>query len=177
MKEKMFSIRVIVLFLVFASNCGFLLEDKIPPQSSTNNQYLSVSKYLADQTSIHHELEILRRQQDMTMNLLTSQLKQKLAEMETQISEKTSRNETCKVDVVEELEQNYLKVKQNNTRLASDLEALQIKYNILNESFKNTTTELKSSLRELKQLKNIQQLQSLNNLNEKIQKIDSSVLP
>lgn len=170
----MISMRVMVLFSVCVIHSGFLLEDKSPQQTSTNNQYLSVSKYLADQTSIHHDLETLRRQQEMSMNLLTSQLKQKLTEIESKIPEQPSGNDTCKV-LVAKLEQNVKEVQQNNSHLGSDLETLQLKYKLLTEAFENRTAELKNSLQELKQLKNIQQLQSLNNLNENFQKIDYSV--
>ncbi|CAG2253568.1 unnamed protein product [Mytilus edulis] len=110
----------------------------------------------------------------MLMNLLTSQLKQKLTEMESKIPEQPSGNDTCKV-LVAKLEQTVKEVQQNNSHLGSDLETLQLKYNLLTEAFENRTAELKNSLQELKQLKNIQQLQSLNNLNEKFQKIDYSV--
>lgn len=88
------------------------------------------------------------------MNLLTLQLKQKLAEWVTHISENSSRNDSCKV-LIEELKENTKEVKQNNTRLHGDIETLQLKYNILNTTFENTTTELKNSFHELKQLKNV----------------------
>lgn len=167
--------RVIVLFSVVGFNTGFLLKDNNPQQIGTvSNQYPSMAKYLADQSSMHHELETLRRQQEMSMNLLTSQLEQKLAEMEAKIPEQSSRNDTCK-DLYETLEQNVQEVKQNNTRLVGELETLHLRYNLLNRAFENTTIKLENSLQELKQLKNIQQLQTLNNLSEKIQKIDSSV--
>lgn len=171
----MITMKVVVLISVFVFNTGFLLKDQNPQQSgSVSNQYPSMAKYLADQSSMHQELETLRRQQEMSMNLLTSQLEQKLVEMEAKIPEQSSRNDTCKV-LYEKLEQNVQEVTQNNTRLVGDLETLHHRYNLLNRAFENTTTKLENSLQELKKLKNIQQLQSLNNLNEKIQKIDSSI--
>lgn len=144
---KMITMKVIVLISVFVINSGFLLEDKGPQQSTINNQYISLSKYLADHSSMHHELETLRRQQEMTMNLLTSQLKQKLTEMETKYSEQLSQNNTCKV-LVDELKQNYREVQQNNSRLDGELESLQFKYNLLSKAFMKSSAELKKSVEE-----------------------------
>lgn len=156
-------LRFIFLFVLTTSLSGFLLDDNTP-------HYLSTSKYLEDQTHISHELEKNRSHQELTINLLTTQLKDKIQDIEKHILEKLSKNSTCKNN--DDYEQIIKDLQYNNTRLAKNFEDLEAKYENLN----NQTTVLRQNLQKLLQLGIIEQLQTLSSLQNKVQHVDSFVL-
>ncbi|VDI54746.1 Hypothetical predicted protein [Mytilus galloprovincialis] len=156
-------LRFIILLMLTTRLSAFLLDNNTP-------HYLSVSRYLEDQTHISHELEKIRSHQELTINLLTTQLKDKVKDMEKHILEHFSENDTCKNN--DDLEQIIKDLKENNTRLAKHFEDIEVKYENLNDQ----TTVLRHSLQKLLQLSTIQQLQTLGSLQNKVQSIDSFVL-
>ncbi|CAC5366451.1 unnamed protein product [Mytilus coruscus] len=155
-------LRFVFLFVLTTCLSGFLLDDNTP-------HYLQVSKYLEDQTHISHELEKIRSHQELTINLLTTQLKDKVEDMEKHILGQLLMNNTC--NKPDDLEQIIKDLKDNNTRLAKDFEDLEVKYENLN----NQTTALRRSLQKLLQISTIQQLQTLGSLQNKVQNIDTYV--
>lgn len=165
--------RFISILSVSVVAYGFLLY-KDPQQAQGQAQYLSVSTYITDQTHINHEFEKLRREQELTMNLLTKQLQQRFAEMQSQISKQSAVNESCLTNTAA-FDKKYLELEENNTRLTDSLKSLQLKYDSLISALTNKTSELKGSLHELQQLKNIHHLQTVNNLQQKVQTIETFV--
>lgn len=85
-------LRMATLCVVLVVKNGFLLDDKNSQQSGLHsegdNQYVTLSKYIDDKTQMNHELEKLRSEQEETLHLLASQLKEKFAEMEQQIADR-----------------------------------------------------------------------------------------
>ena len=92
-----------------------------------NNQYVTLSKYIDDKTQINHELEKLRNEQEETLHLSATQLKEKSSEMEQWIAKQTV-NESCWSDA-EDLLSKYRQLKQNSADHRNHFKTLQNKYN------------------------------------------------
>ena len=71
------------LCVVIVVNNGFVLDDKNSQQSGSHskgdNQYVTLSKYIDDKTQMNHGLAKLRSEQEETLHLLASQLKEKFS--------------------------------------------------------------------------------------------------
>ena len=159
-------LRVTTVCVVLVVNYGFLLDDKHSQQtglhSKGDNQCVTLSKYIDDKTQMHHELEKLRREQEETLHLLASQLKEKFSEMEQHIT-KQAVNESCRSDV-DDLLTKYKQLEQNSTDLRNNFKTLQNKYNEQQAEImvlKNKAYLLENKLAALEQLKTVNQLQSL----------------
>jgi chromosome segregation ATPase len=127
-----------------------------------DNQYVTLSKYIGDKTQMNHELEKLRSEQEETLHLLASQLKEKFSEMEQGIAKQTV-NESYRSDV-DDLLTKYRQLEQNNTDLRTNFKTIQKKYNEQQAEMmvlKNKTYLLEHKLAALEQLKTVNQLQSL----------------
>jgi hypothetical protein len=138
---------------------------------------VTLSKYIGDKTQMNHELEKLRSEQEETLHLLASQLKEKFSRMEQRIAKQTV-NESCRSDV-DDLLTKYRQLEQNNTDLRTNFKTLQKKYNEQQAEMmvlKNKTYLLEHKLAALEQLKSVNQLQSLVTLQKKVQTMDSSVM-
>ncbi|CAC5401634.1 unnamed protein product [Mytilus coruscus] len=166
--------RVLLMLTFLSFNRGLLLDDENPQHGTGSSTYLTVSKYLAGQRSIHHEIEELRNQHELSINLLTSQLKAKFVKLDSLISVKSPSNNTCQT-MVDNLEERVIELSENNTRLEYDVYELKSKYNVLSKAFENRTFELNNKIEELHRLKNIQQLQTVNHMQHMVQYLDSSV--
>lgn len=168
---------IVYKFKIFLPKCCdsfflFILTTRLSAFLLDNNtqHYLSVSRYLEDQTHISHELEKIRSHQELTINLLTTQLKDKVKDMENPILEHFSENDTCKNTY--DLEQIIKDIQDNNTRLAKNFEDIEVKSENLNDQ----TTVLRQSLQKLLPLSTIQPLQTMGSRQNKVQTIDSFVL-
>lgn len=79
-------LRVATKCVVIVVNNGFVLDDKNSQQSGLHskgdNQYVTLSKYIDDKTQINHGLAKLRSEQEETLHLLASQLKDNFHKME-----------------------------------------------------------------------------------------------
>ena len=77
-------LRVPTLCVVLVVNNGFLLDDKNSQQSGLHskgdNQYVTLSKYIDDKAQMNLGLAKLRSEQEETLHLLASQLKEKFSE-------------------------------------------------------------------------------------------------
>ncbi|XP_071148699.1 uncharacterized protein [Mytilus edulis] len=165
---------VLLLSTIFSVSTGLLLDNENPQHGTESSTYLLVSKYLSGQRTIHHEIEELRSQHELSINLLTSQLKTKFEELDTLMSAKSPGNNSCQT-TVEHLEETVRELNENNTRLEQDVYELQSKYTTLSRAFENRTIELNHKIDELYRLKTTQQLQTVNYIQNKVQFLDSSV--
>lgn len=160
---------MIILQLSFAS-FGFLLNTKAPSSSNGNNQYITVAEYYADKASRRHEM-------DRTLNLLTSQIEQRLFQMQSP---------------TDSLERKYNETFENLTKVSAKLEATEAKYTFLEQKYAtlekvvqhlegeltletNNVRDVKVRLSNIEQSKSINQILELNQMREKIKLMENSI--
>lgn len=164
--------QLFILIVIFAFNSGFLLDGQNPQISGTaqiKGHYLTID----DKFEIIHDLEKIRDEQKNTINMLTSQMRQRLEGIERQIKSDTG-NTSCQNKVA--LFENQVRVlEKNNTDLSRKLDSLQLSFINFVLSSQNETKQLTQQLKALKELQSIQQLSTLNNVQEKVRTLDSSV--
>ncbi|XP_071146606.1 fibrinogen-like protein 1 isoform X1 [Mytilus edulis] len=165
---KMFRL-MIILQLSFAS-FGFLLNTKAPSSSNGNNQYITVAEYYADKASLRHEM-------DRTLNLLTSQIEQRLFQMQSP---------------TDAIERKYNETFENLMTVSAKLETTEAKYKFLEQKYatlekvvqhleneltlgKNNLRDVKVRLTNIEQSKSINQILELNQMREKIKLMENSV--
>lgn len=165
---KMFRL-LIILQLSFAS-FGFLLNTKAPSSFNGNNQYITVAEYYADKASLRHEM-------DRTLNLLTSQIEQRLFQMQSP---------------TDAIERKYNETFENLMKVSAKLETTEAKYKFLEQKYstlekvvqhleseltlgKNNLRDVKVRLSNIEQSKSINQILELNQMREKIKLMENSV--
>ncbi|CAG2257225.1 unnamed protein product [Mytilus edulis] len=166
----MLVVKFVVLLVCFALNNAFLL-DNTPSTGQTlgSNQYLTVD----DKVLINHELDEIRRDHERSLNILTSQLQQKFADLEKALSQNKTNSELLRK--ITGLQNENQELQTNFTELQRSFYILQNNYDSLKLATESQTMNLKTDVISLKQLQSIQQLQGLQDLRSKVHTIDSAV--
>lgn len=163
-------LKFVVLLACFALNYAFLL-DNTPSKGQTlgSNQYLTVD----DKVIINHALDEIRRDHERSLNILTSQLQQKFADLEKTLSQNKTNSELLKK--IANLQNDNQELHTNFTELHTRFQVLQNNYDLLKSSTEKQKTDLKTEIANLKQIQTIRQLQDLHNLQRKVQTMDTSI--
>lgn len=151
---------------------GFLLETSINNASNStlgNKQYVTFTEFYKtkneqqnDVTFLRHQMDRMKTDSDKTLNLLTSQIQQKLASLEM--------NETIELNKLQRI---IRELQEKNTQLQHNFDNLQGKYTAIENELlvsQKTTAKLVVDVQALEQLKSVQDLKGLK---EEVQSIRS----
>ncbi|CAC5395852.1 C1QL [Mytilus coruscus] len=151
---------------------GFLLNPGQTSSPGITSQYISMDMYLAEKKELRNQIFQFQRENEQTLQLLTTQLQQKLSVIDDKLNDSSKPN-----DMIE-----FANLKQKNRELEVNLTFLQEKHKLLQSSYvrqkdqleflKNTTTEVLKELADLKQLKCVNQTLDLRVVNSKIQSLE-----
>lgn len=113
---KSVNLKFISFFLCVELNCGFLLDYKNTTGASiSDNQYLTID----DKVQISHELDELRHDQESSLDILTSQLKTRFADLEKRISENKTKSEL--IQKIQMLQNKNMILETNNSLLQTKI--------------------------------------------------------
>ncbi|XP_063401904.1 uncharacterized protein LOC134686161 [Mytilus trossulus] len=167
------SIIFILSCLTFAMYVeGFLLNPGQTSSPGITSQCISMDMYLAEKKELRNQIFQFQRENEQTLQLLTTQLQQKLTVMDDKLKQSNKPNDTIELAHLE----------QKNRDLELNLTILQEKHRLLQISFvrqndqldllKNTSTEVIKELSEIKQLKIVNQTLDLRVVQSKIQSLE-----
>ncbi|CAG2198865.1 C1QL [Mytilus edulis] len=153
---------------------GFLLN---PGQTSSpgmiTSQCISMDMYLAEKKELRNQIFQFQRENEQTLQLLTTQLQQKLTVIDDKLKQSNKPNDTIELA---HLEQKNRDLELNLTILQEKHRLLQISYVRQNDQLdllKNKSTEVIKELSEIKQLKSVNQtldLRVVQSYNEMLKK-------
>ncbi|XP_076079017.1 uncharacterized protein LOC143049162 [Mytilus galloprovincialis] len=167
------SLILILSCLMFAMNAdGFLLNPGQTPSPGVKSQYISLDMYLEEKKELRNQIFQFQRENEQTLQLLTTQLQQKLSVMDDKLKDSCKHNDTIELA---NLEKKNSELEVNLTILQEKLRLLQISYVRQKDQldlFKNTTAEVMKELAELKQLKGVNQTLDLHVVQSKVQSLE-----
>lgn len=151
---------------------GFLLNPGQTPSPGVKSQYISLDMYLEEKKELRNQIFQFQRENEQTLQLLTTQLQQKLSVMDDKLKDSCKHNDTIELA---NLEKKNSELEVNLTILQEKLRLLQISYVRQKDQldlFKNTTAEVMKELAELKQLKGVNQTLDLHVVQSKVQSLE-----
>ncbi|CAC5380007.1 unnamed protein product [Mytilus coruscus] len=151
---------------------GFLLNPGQTSSPGITSQYISMDMYLAEKKKLRNQIFQFQRENEQTLQRLTTQLQQKLSVMDDKLKESSKANDTIELA---QLEQKNRDLELNLTMLQEEHRMPQIRYVRQKDQlhlFKNTTAEVIKELAELKRLKSVIQMLDLHVVQSKIQSLE-----
>ncbi|CAG2198870.1 unnamed protein product [Mytilus edulis] len=154
---------------------GFLLNPGQTSSPGITSQYISMDMYLAEKKELRNQIFQFQRENEQTLQLLTTQLQQKLTVMDDKLKQSNKPNDTIELAYLEHKNQD---LKMNLTILQEKHRLLQISYVRQKDQLdllKNTSAQVIKELSELKQLKSVNQTLDLSVVKSRIQSLEQKL--
>ncbi|XP_071135088.1 uncharacterized protein [Mytilus edulis] len=151
---------------------GFLLNPGQTSSPGITSQYISMDMYLAEKKELRNQIFQFQRENEQTLQLLTTQLQQKLTVMDDKLKQSNKPNDTIELAYLEHKNQD---LEMNLTILQEKHRLLQISYVRQKDQLdllKNTSAQVIKELSELKQLKSVNQTLDLSVVKSRIQSLE-----